>query len=74
MTRVLLLDIDGVLVTERTWETSIGQFAAFDPDCVEALNGLLAQTGAKVVVTLRPFPKTDIAQKVAEAVRHAPSV
>ena len=29
---------------------------------------------AKVVVTLRPFPKTDVAQKTAEAVRHAPNV
>lgn len=35
---------------------------------------ILRQTRAKVVVTLKPFPKTDIAQKVAEAVRHAPSV
>ena len=35
---------------------------------------LLRETGAKVVVTLRPFPKTDVAQKVAEALRHAPSV
>lgn len=35
---------------------------------------ILRESGAKVVVTLRPFPKTDIAQKVAEAVKDAPSV
>ena len=35
---------------------------------------ILRETGAKVVVTLRPFPKTDVAQQVAEAVALAPSV
>ena len=35
---------------------------------------LLRETGAKVVVTLRSMPKTDVAQKVAEAVAHAPGV
>ena len=35
---------------------------------------ILRETGAKVVVTLRPFPKTDVAQKVAEAVALAPNV
>ena len=35
---------------------------------------ILRETKAKVVVTLRPFPKTDIAQKVAEAVAEAPEV
>jgi fatty-acyl-CoA synthase/long-chain acyl-CoA synthetase len=35
---------------------------------------ILRETGAKVVVTLKPFPKTDVAQKVAEAVQNAPSV
>jgi fatty-acyl-CoA synthase len=34
----------------------------------------LRETGAKVVVTLKAFPKTDLPQKVAEAVRHAPGV
>jgi fatty-acyl-CoA synthase len=42
-----------------------------EPDQISAI---LRETGAKVVVTLRPFPKTDLAQKVAEAVKHAPSV
>ncbi len=40
----------------------------------EQIAGILRETNAKVVVTLKPFPKTDVAQKTAEAVRHAPSV
>jgi fatty-acyl-CoA synthase/long-chain acyl-CoA synthetase len=40
----------------------------------EQIAGILRETEAKVVVTLRSFPKTDVAQKVAEAVRHATSV
>ena len=35
---------------------------------------ILRQTNAKVVVTLRAFPKTDVAQKVAAAVAQAPRV
>lgn len=33
-----------------------------------------AETGAKVLVTLKSFPKTDIAQKAAQAVAMAPNV
>ncbi len=40
----------------------------------EQISAILRETGAKVVVTLRPFPKTDLAQKVAEAVKDAPVV
>ncbi len=40
----------------------------------EQISAILRETGAKVVVTLRAFPKTDLAQKVAEAVRFAPNV
>ena len=40
----------------------------------EQISAILRETGAKVVVTLRAFPKTDLPQKVAEAVRHAPTV
>lgn len=36
--------------------------------------GILRETGAKVLVTLKAFPKTDIAQKAAEAVAKAPNV
>lgn len=35
---------------------------------------ILRETGASVVVTLRSFPHTDIAQKVARALRDAPGV
>ncbi len=40
----------------------------------EQIAAILRETNAKVVVTLRAFPKTDIAEKVAEAVKHAPHV
>jgi fatty-acyl-CoA synthase/long-chain acyl-CoA synthetase len=40
----------------------------------EQIGAILRETKAKVVVTLRNFPKTDVAQKTAEAVKHAPSV
>jgi acyl-CoA synthetase (AMP-forming)/AMP-acid ligase II len=40
----------------------------------EQIAAILRETGAKVVVTLRPFPKTDVSEKVSEAVRHAPGV
>ena len=38
----------------------------------EQISSILRETKAKVVVTLKSFPKSDLAQKVAEAVRHAP--
>ncbi|GIT90750.1 acyl-CoA synthetase [Jannaschia pagri] len=40
----------------------------------EQIGAILRETNAKVVVTLRPFPKTDVAQKVAAAVALAPDV
>jgi len=40
----------------------------------EQISAILRETGAKVVVTLKAFPKTDLAQRVGEAVKHAPSV
>ncbi|KAA9010055.1 acyl-CoA synthetase [Histidinibacterium aquaticum] len=40
----------------------------------EQIGAILRETGAKVLVTLRAFPKTDVAQKAAEAVRLAPNV
>ena len=40
----------------------------------ENIGAILRETDAKVVVTLKAFPKTDIAQKTAEAVRHATHV
>lgn len=40
----------------------------------EQIAAILRETGAKVVVTLKSFPKTDVAQKVANAVKMAPNV
>jgi fatty-acyl-CoA synthase/long-chain acyl-CoA synthetase len=40
----------------------------------EQISSILRETNAKIVVTLRPFPKTDVAQKVARAVAQAPNV
>ncbi len=40
----------------------------------EQISSILRETGAKVVVTLKSFPKSDVAQKVAAAVAHAPDV
>lgn len=40
----------------------------------EHIAGILRETGAKVLVTLKPFPKSDVAQKAAAAVALAPSV
>ncbi|MFL4472080.1 acyl-CoA synthetase [Tateyamaria armeniaca] len=40
----------------------------------EQIGAILRETNAKVVVTLRPFPKTDVAQKTTEAVALAPNV
>ncbi|MEO0386690.1 MAG: AMP-binding protein, partial [Pseudomonadota bacterium] len=42
-----------------------------DPEQIAAI---LRETGAKVVVTLAPFPKTDVSEKVAEALVLAPGV
>ena len=40
----------------------------------EQIAAILRETNARVVVTLKEFPKTDVAQKMAEAVRNAPNV
>ena len=40
----------------------------------EQIGSILRETNATVVVTLRPFPKTDVADKTAEAVALAPNV
>ncbi len=40
----------------------------------EQIASILRETGAKVVVTLKAFPKTDLPQKVAEALCNAPNV
>ena len=40
----------------------------------EQIAAILRETNAKVLVTLKAFPKTDVAQKAAEAVRLAPNI
>ncbi|MGB3147088.1 MAG: acyl-CoA synthetase [Paracoccaceae bacterium] len=40
----------------------------------EKIAAILRETGAKVLVTLRSFPKSDLAQKAAEALLLAPNV
>ena len=40
----------------------------------EHIAGILRDTRVKLVVTLAPFPKSDVAEKVAEAVALAPGV
>ncbi len=40
----------------------------------EQIGAILRETGAKVLVTLKSFPKTDVAQKAAAAVALAPNV
>ncbi|MDF3855405.1 acyl-CoA synthetase [Paracoccus sp. P2] len=42
-----------------------------EPDHIAAI---LRETGAKVLVTLKSFPKSEVAQKAAEAVAQAPDV
>lgn len=71
------------LVLPNTTETVVATIAGTVAGIVNPINPLLEpeqiaailrETGAKVVVTLKAFPKTDIAQKAHEAVRHAPDV
>ncbi len=40
----------------------------------EQIAAILRETNAKVLVTLKAFPKTDVAQKAADAVRMSPNV
>ena len=40
----------------------------------EQISAILRETNAKVVVTLKAFPQSDVAQKTAEAVKDAPNV
>jgi fatty-acyl-CoA synthase len=40
----------------------------------EQIGALLTETGAKAVITLAPFPNTDLAQRVTAALEHAPGV
>ena len=83
--RSLKVEKDDVvaLVMPNTNETAIALIGAMVAGIANPINPLLEpeqigailrETKAKVVVTLHAFPKTDIAQKTAEAVQHAPNV
>ncbi len=41
---------------------------------VDQISSILRETGAKVLVTLKSFPKADVAQKAAAAVAQAPNI
>jgi hypothetical protein len=45
--RVIFLDIDGVLAPIRRWD----RYGDLDPGCIRALNEIVAQGGADVVVS-----------------------
>jgi acyl-CoA synthetase (AMP-forming)/AMP-acid ligase II len=69
------------ILLPNTPETAITLLAGMTAGIVSPINplleaeqiaSLLRETGAKVLVTLKPFVKTDVAQKAAEAVRNAP--
>ncbi len=71
------------LVLPNTMETAVVTIGGAIAGIVNPINPLLEsdqisailrETDAKVVVTLKSFPKTDIGQKTADAVRHAPNV
>jgi len=71
------------LILPNLPETLAAMFAAQTSGIVNPINPLLEpsqiaailrDSNAKIVVTLRAFPKTDIAQNVAEALKSAPGV
>ncbi|MFU1478027.1 acyl-CoA synthetase [Roseovarius sp. C7] len=71
------------LVLPNSMETAIATIGAAVAGIVNPINPLLdadqigailRETDARVVVTLRAFPKTDIAQKTAQAAAQAPNV
>ena len=71
------------LILPNLPETLAAMFAAQTSGIVNPINPLLEpsqiasilrDSDAKIVVTLRGFPKTDIAQNVAEAIRSTPGV
>jgi hypothetical protein len=51
---IIFLDIDGVLCTQKQWKPeSMAEdgYSQFNHRCVEKLNKLIEQTGAKVILT-----------------------
>jgi len=64
--RVLFLDIDGVLNTDRNFQKQGKQSQPFDPEAIAALNRVLRETDAKIVVSsawrIKPEGWTEAAQ------------
>lgn len=54
MDNVILLDLDGVMITTKPWESDFilaDDFAEFNPRAVVKLNQLLKETGYDIVLT-----------------------
>jgi diphthamide synthase subunit DPH2 len=54
MDNVILLDLDGVMITTKPWESDFilaDDFAEFNPRAVAKLNQLLKETGFDIVLT-----------------------
>lgn len=49
--RIVFLDIDGVLVTQRSFFIRKGELPSCEPSCVAALNTICEATGAQIVVS-----------------------
>lgn len=71
------------LILPNSTETAVAILAGMVAGIVNPINPLLEpeqiaailrETNAKVVVTLKSFPQSDVAQKTAEAVKDAPNV
>lgn len=49
--KLIFLDIDGVLHTDRQNRINRGRARPFDPEAISALNRILNETGAKIVIS-----------------------
>ena len=70
----LLPNCNEVIITLLGAATA-GKVSPINPTLpADQIAALLRETGSKVVVTLAPFPKSDVADLVAEAISMAPNV
>lgn len=49
--KIIFLDFDGVMVNHKSWYVRHEGHATADPPCVEALNRIISETGAAIVVS-----------------------
>lgn len=49
--KIIFLDIDGVLNTERNNNKNYGRPRPFDPEAISALNKIIKETDAKIVIS-----------------------